>query len=426
LDPKGTIFTKCWYRESCVMDSKVGAYVKDLKLEWGNHLKRTVLVDNNPMSFLANPSNGILVPGFYNDPHDTALPEVLRLLEELNEEEDVRPMLESRFGLKQSLNEFQSGRNNTNSATKSPAVSALSGGVRSKRLRPVRKPKLTSDYHHVPHMMLSIIVEEAVEDKEIVSTLDNKFQPEDTPSTVSSPQMWWKLPEEGLINPPVANRDPVSDMGIQPAQTVHDQVEPMDWEPIDDETQCEEPCPTVTAAPATTQKCHGSKRLRPVRKLKLTKGYHRVPHRMLSTIVEEVVEDKEIVSTLDNKLQPEEARSTVSSPQMCWKLAGEGLLNPPVAKNDPVSDVKIAGKVRVNQTEPAEEVKKIPGEAMSNRATVVRRSERIAAMQLKQYCSPVAAGPESKAKQKAHDPTNTPSPRRSARIASKPRIRYRM
>jgi hypothetical protein len=44
---------------------------------------------------LANPSNGILVPNFYNNPHDTALPEVFMLLEELNEEKDVRPMSES-------------------------------------------------------------------------------------------------------------------------------------------------------------------------------------------------------------------------------------------------------------------------------------------------------------------------------------------
>jgi Dullard-like phosphatase family protein len=125
LDPKGTIFTKCWYRESCVMDSNVGAYVKDLDFEWGDRLKRTVLVDNNPMSFLANPSNGILVSSFYNDPHDTTLPAVLNLLEELNEEEDVRPMLESRFGLKQALKELQSGRNN-NSATKSRQYGSLS------------------------------------------------------------------------------------------------------------------------------------------------------------------------------------------------------------------------------------------------------------------------------------------------------------
>lgn len=32
-----------------------------------------VLVDNNPVSFLAQPSNGIPVPSFYDDPSDDAL-----------------------------------------------------------------------------------------------------------------------------------------------------------------------------------------------------------------------------------------------------------------------------------------------------------------------------------------------------------------
>lgn len=33
-----------------------------------------VLVDNNPVSFLAQPSNGVPVPSFYDDPEDDALP----------------------------------------------------------------------------------------------------------------------------------------------------------------------------------------------------------------------------------------------------------------------------------------------------------------------------------------------------------------
>ena len=109
LDPHGTIFTHCWYRESCNLDSNVGAYVKNLTVGWGDRLKRTVLVDNNPLSFLANPSNGILVSSFYNDAKDTTLPAVLELLDELNEEDDVRPILDSRFGLKQALDEIRNG-----------------------------------------------------------------------------------------------------------------------------------------------------------------------------------------------------------------------------------------------------------------------------------------------------------------------------
>eukprot|EP00339_Tiarina_fusa_P027512 CAMPEP_0117039570 /NCGR_PEP_ID=MMETSP0472-20121206/27762_1 /TAXON_ID=693140 ORGANISM="Tiarina fusus, Strain LIS" /NCGR_SAMPLE_ID=MMETSP0472 /ASSEMBLY_ACC=CAM_ASM_000603 /LENGTH=315 /DNA_ID=CAMNT_0004750095 /DNA_START=50 /DNA_END=997 /DNA_ORIENTATION=+ len=111
LDPHGKIFTKVWYRESCTLDSNVGAYVKSLDFAWGgDKLKRTVLVDNNPLSFLANPENGILVSSFYNDPKDTTLPAVMDLLDELHDEEDVRPMLDARFGLRQALDELSSGR----------------------------------------------------------------------------------------------------------------------------------------------------------------------------------------------------------------------------------------------------------------------------------------------------------------------------
>ena len=111
LDPHGTIFTGIWSRESCTFDSSLGAYVKKLDFAWGgDKLKRTVLVDNNPLSFLANPENGILVSNFYNDPKDTTLPAVLDLLHELDDEHDVRPVLDARFGLRQALDELSSGR----------------------------------------------------------------------------------------------------------------------------------------------------------------------------------------------------------------------------------------------------------------------------------------------------------------------------
>ena len=102
LDPTGTMFAKRWYREHCLFQD--GAYVKDLRaLAKPPH--RTVLVDNNPLSFLANPENGILVNNFYNDPDDTTLHAVLDLLDELDQAPDVRPLLEKRFGLKEALEE---------------------------------------------------------------------------------------------------------------------------------------------------------------------------------------------------------------------------------------------------------------------------------------------------------------------------------
>lgn len=116
LDPHGKIFSHCWYRESCDLDQDIVAYVKDLKPMFGRRaggrssLKRTVLVDNNPLSFLANPENGILVSSFYNDPRDTTLVAVLDLLEELEQERDVRPKLDARFGLRKALQDLSKGR----------------------------------------------------------------------------------------------------------------------------------------------------------------------------------------------------------------------------------------------------------------------------------------------------------------------------
>ena len=106
LDPHGEIFTHCWYRESCNLDQDIVAYIKDMQPMFGkDRMKRTVLVDNNPLSFLANPENGILVSSFYNDPRDTTLVAVLDLLEELDALEDVRPKLDARFGLRRALQE---------------------------------------------------------------------------------------------------------------------------------------------------------------------------------------------------------------------------------------------------------------------------------------------------------------------------------
>jgi len=71
--------------------------------------RRVVLVDNNPLSFLPNPSNGILVSSFYDDPKDDTLEAVMELLHELDDSDDVRPMLDDRFGLKDALDDVVKG-----------------------------------------------------------------------------------------------------------------------------------------------------------------------------------------------------------------------------------------------------------------------------------------------------------------------------
>lgn len=113
-----------FYREHCTFEKTLGVYVKDLnnikldrsreEINSTNNLegmvtrfddKRVVLVDNNPYSFLANPTNGILVSNFYDDAKDDTLQAVIELLSELDSVEDVRPVLDEKFGLQDALKE---------------------------------------------------------------------------------------------------------------------------------------------------------------------------------------------------------------------------------------------------------------------------------------------------------------------------------
>ena len=106
LDPEGNKFAGRWYREHCTFVEKPQrAYIKNLEnLPLSADLSRIVLVDNNPLSFLTHPDNGILVSSFYNDPNDTSLRTVWKLLQKLDaHKEDVRPILTEKFGLEEAL-----------------------------------------------------------------------------------------------------------------------------------------------------------------------------------------------------------------------------------------------------------------------------------------------------------------------------------
>lgn len=71
-------------------------------------MSRTVLVDNNPLSFICQPTNGILVASFYDDPNDTALASVMQLIRHLDQAGDVRPILKDMFRLDTLLGEYRS------------------------------------------------------------------------------------------------------------------------------------------------------------------------------------------------------------------------------------------------------------------------------------------------------------------------------
>ncbi|CAM9404753.1 unnamed protein product [Ectocarpus fasciculatus] len=107
IDPKGTLFHRRLYRSSCRQVK--GAFLKDLSVLGveSTDMSRTVLVDNNPLSFICQPTNGILVASFYDDPNDTALASVMQLIRHLDQAGDVRPILKDMFRLDTLLGEYR-------------------------------------------------------------------------------------------------------------------------------------------------------------------------------------------------------------------------------------------------------------------------------------------------------------------------------
>lgn len=103
LDPEGKIFKGRFYRQHCTRAGVL--YVKDLStIHKEIDMTKTVLIDNNEISFIANPENGILVRSFYDDHQDKTLPAVYEFLcKELENEKDVRVKLKEMFQLRQHL-----------------------------------------------------------------------------------------------------------------------------------------------------------------------------------------------------------------------------------------------------------------------------------------------------------------------------------
>lgn len=104
LDPKGTLFAGRFFRASC--QQRKGMFLKDLRVVRPD-LSKVILVDNNPVSFLLQPSNGIPVPSFYDDANDRTLESLTKVLASLRDLDDVRPRLHQLFRLADLLAEHQ-------------------------------------------------------------------------------------------------------------------------------------------------------------------------------------------------------------------------------------------------------------------------------------------------------------------------------
>jgi Dullard-like phosphatase family protein len=115
LDPNNIIFNNIWYRNSCTQ-IKIGnqiCYTKDIKV-LGEKFdsERTILVDNNIISHILSPANGILVSSFYDNASDRELDDVLEMAKLLDKERDVKPLLHDVFDLTSQVREMTVNINN--------------------------------------------------------------------------------------------------------------------------------------------------------------------------------------------------------------------------------------------------------------------------------------------------------------------------
>jgi len=91
LDTKSTIDHRL-FREHCVQ--KEYCYVKDLS-KLGRKLKDCIIIDNSAQSYIFQPSNAIPIPSWFDDPSDTALLDLIPVLEHLSTVKDVRKCLQA-------------------------------------------------------------------------------------------------------------------------------------------------------------------------------------------------------------------------------------------------------------------------------------------------------------------------------------------
>ena len=80
------------YRQHCV--SLYGLFIKDLR-KIGRDIKNTIILDNNPISYLLNQDNGLPIKTWHFDKNDKELIKIIPLLEYLsrNEINDVREII---------------------------------------------------------------------------------------------------------------------------------------------------------------------------------------------------------------------------------------------------------------------------------------------------------------------------------------------
>jgi RNA polymerase II subunit A small phosphatase-like protein len=118
LDKWG-VFRARLFRESCVFHR--GSYVKDLS-RLGRDLKRIVIIDNSPASYMFHPRNAVPVVSWFDDPSDRELLDLIPFFENLAQIDDVYTFLDNAnlpnsFGFNVAIANTSSNSDDSNNTT---------------------------------------------------------------------------------------------------------------------------------------------------------------------------------------------------------------------------------------------------------------------------------------------------------------------
>ncbi|XP_075763168.1 CTD nuclear envelope phosphatase 1 isoform X2 [Pelodiscus sinensis] len=90
LDNNRSILGRRYYRQHCTLE--LGSYIKDLSVVHSD-LSSIVILDNSPGAYRSHPDNAIPIKSWFSDPSDTALLNLLPMLDALRFTADVRSVL---------------------------------------------------------------------------------------------------------------------------------------------------------------------------------------------------------------------------------------------------------------------------------------------------------------------------------------------
>jgi len=102
IDPQHELIKHRLFRDSCLLVE--GNYLKDLHV-CGRDMSQMVLVDNSPHAFGYQVDNGIPILSWFDDPEDGELLNLLTFLEQIQDVDDVRPIVRKHFKSFQLIND---------------------------------------------------------------------------------------------------------------------------------------------------------------------------------------------------------------------------------------------------------------------------------------------------------------------------------